>query len=374
MVAVESYSAGLLIYGFGVTRSDRSWGIPLSSSSSSTASFTFRKCHGSTSPPTTNAELPTNVYQFHFGERIVRHCGSSLYQTDLSPTPPLASHSLSTKLSQRESLNPRRALPRFLTLYPPDRRTEPALLPSPNRRTEPALLSSPGSTRLLTHCCSHIAVRHLYRRVPSIFYAEVGQQRLVMGFISPSTFNCIILSPVSQPTKKWGILVYLAIFLEIFGGFTRVFTETNLHSLDHFFCSKSIISFHLPVGSPGPSLPSFTSFLRSVLPPILWRCLSISITVLLSCGAVCSGPEDAAGFVSTSFRGADWMSTSQFKVTISLLSDHVGKATLTHSSTVLSSLSSSSFEDLSFLSYIVVVYIFNQRGWTIPSIICNQAS
>ncbi|WZZ48374.1 hypothetical protein YC2023_048481 [Brassica napus] len=68
------------------------------------------------------------------------------------------------------------------------------------------------------------------------------------------------------------------------------------------------------------------------------------------------------------------MLTSQFKVTISLLSDHVGKATLTHSSTILSSLSSSSFEDLSLLSYVVVVDVFNQRGRTIPSIICNQAS
>ena len=149
--------------------------------------------------------------------------------------------------------------------------------------------------------------------------------------------------------------------------------ETELHIRFHVSCLKSSLSYHLPVGSPGPSLPSFASFIRSVLPPILWRCSSISITVLLSCGAVRSGPEDAAGFVSMSFRGADWMLTSQFKVTISLLSDHVGKATLTHSSTVLNSLSSSSFEDLSFLSYATVVYVFNQRGWTIPSIICNQA-
>ncbi|KAF8084790.1 hypothetical protein N665_0699s0005 [Sinapis alba] len=86
------------------------------------------------------------------------------------------------------------------------------------------------------------------------------------------------------------------------------------------------------------------------------------------------GSEDAAGLVSTSFRGADWMSTSQLKVTISLLSDHVVKAVLTHSNIVLSSLSFSSFEDLSFLPYDVVVYAFNQRGCTFPSIICNRAS
>lgn len=68
------------------------------------------------------------------------------------------------------------------------------------------------------------------------------------------------------------------------------------------------------------------------------------------------------------------MFTSQFKVNTTLLSDHVLKATLTHSSTILSSLSSFSFEDLFLLSYVVIVYDFNQRRWIIPSIICNQAS
>ncbi|KAF8051675.1 hypothetical protein N665_1684s0011 [Sinapis alba] len=156
----------------------------------------------------------------------------------------------------------------------------------------------------------------------------------------------------------------------VFMGYTGVFTETVLHTKFHLSCLKSNRSFHLPVGSSGTSLSSFASFLRSAFPPILWRCLSISITVLLSCGAVRSGPEDAAEFVSTNFRGADWMSTSQLKVTISLLSDYVVKATLTHSSTILSSLSFSSFEDLSVLSCVFVVYVFNQRGWIIPS--CNQ--
>ena len=54
------------------------------------------------------------------------------------------------------------------------------------------------------------------------------------------------------------------------------------------------------------------------------------------------------------------MSTSQFKVTIFLLSKHVVKAT-THSNTVLISLSSS-FEGLTFVFYVVVVYVFNHRG------------
>ncbi|KAG2304993.1 hypothetical protein Bca52824_033644 [Brassica carinata] len=99
---------------------------------------------------------------------------------------------------------------------------------------------------------------------------------------------------------------------------------------------------------------STSSFLRSVsLPNVKWMCPPISITVLLSCVAVRSGPEDAADFVSTIIRGADWVLTSQFKVTISLLSDHVRKATSTHSSIVLSTLSFSSFEDLSILCYAV---------------------
>ncbi|KAG5409120.1 hypothetical protein IGI04_005439 [Brassica rapa subsp. trilocularis] len=111
MVVVESYSVWLLIYGFGVTRSNHSWGVPLSSSS--TASFIFRKRRISTYPPTTNAELPTGDYQPHFGERIVRCYGSGFYRSDLPPNPPLASHSLSLMLSHGESFNPRRPLPRF---------------------------------------------------------------------------------------------------------------------------------------------------------------------------------------------------------------------------------------------------------------------
>ncbi|KAF8087380.1 hypothetical protein N665_0588s0047 [Sinapis alba] len=292
MAVVESYSVWLLFYGFVITRSDRSWGIPLSLSSSSLssmASFILRKRCVSTPPPTTNAELPFKDYQPHSGERIFRCYGYGVYRTDLSPSQPLARHCPSRKLSNRASFNPRRLLPWIWTLYPPDRRTDPTLFPSPD------------STQPLAHRCSYFTVRLLHRRVISLLCAEVGQQRLVMGFISPSSFNCSILSPVSQPTRKWGILVLLAIFLKIFGGLTKVFTETILHLPYHLSCPKSIIPAHLPVGSPGPSLSSLASFLRRVFPPILWRCLSISITVLLSCGAVCSGPEDAAGFVSTSF-------------------------------------------------------------------------
>ncbi|KAG2259219.1 hypothetical protein Bca52824_078513 [Brassica carinata] len=148
-------------------------GVPLSSSS--TASFIFRKRRVSTYPPTTNAKLPTGDYQPHFGERIVCRHGSGFYRSDLPPTPFIASHSLSLKQSRGESFNPRRPLPRFLTSYPPDRRTDPALLPSLD------------SARPSAHRCSHIAVRLFHRSIISILYAEVGQERLSNGKLFSTT-------------------------------------------------------------------------------------------------------------------------------------------------------------------------------------------
>ncbi|CAN6891720.1 unnamed protein product, partial [Brassica oleracea] len=165
-----------------------------------------------------------------------------------------------------------------------------------------------------------------------------------------------------------------------------LFQQAGLHTTPYFSCAKSLLSNHLPVGSLGsPSTPlasvlvkkrtvlSNTSLLKSVsLPNIKWKSPSISITNLLSCGAVRSGPEDAADFVSTILRGADWVLTSPFHVTISQLSNCVVKALSTHLSLVLNSLSSS-HEELSILSaFGIVVYLFNQRGWYIPSCYCNQ--
>ncbi|CAF1845869.1 unnamed protein product [Brassica napus] len=80
--------------------------------------------------------------------------------------------------------------------------------------------------------------------------------------------------------------------------------------------------------------------MRSNFPSdLVWRSLSISIAFLLSCGAVCSGPEDATDFVSTIFRGADWRSTSHYKVTISQASGCAMNLASTHLSFALNSLS-----------------------------------
>ncbi|KAF8046862.1 hypothetical protein N665_3376s0004 [Sinapis alba] len=142
--------------------------------------------------------------------------------------------------------------------------------------------------------------------------------------------------------------------LKIFGRFTVIFTETYLHTMPHLSFAKKSPNFQLLVDSPGSSsLPSFASFSlenrsalppasfsRSVFPPnVKWRCLSISIIVCLSCGAVCLGPEDATDFVSTIIRGADWISTSHFKVTIFQVSGIAENLVSTHSSFSLNSLS-----------------------------------
>ena len=67
--------------------------------------------------------------------------------------------------------------------------------------------------------------------------------------------------------------------------------------------------------------------------------LSKSLTVLLSCGAVRTGPEDATDFVSTIFRGVDCLSTSRFNVTKFQLSGFAVNFTSTHSSLTQNSLS-----------------------------------
>ncbi|KAL0686087.1 hypothetical protein Bca4012_052935 [Brassica carinata] len=227
----------------------------------------------------------------------------------------------------------------------------------------------------------------LFQQGHNSTFLKLGLQILNLGLVSPIAFNYKWSSPLlSQPTVLWGFLISLINCLKTSDGFNGVFTEADLHTTPYFSCAKSLLSNHLPVGSPGsPSPPlasvlvkkrtvlSNTSLLKSVsLPNIKWKCPSISITDLLSCGAVRSGPEDAADFVSTILRGADWVLTSPFHVTIFQLSNCVVKALSTHLSLVLNSMSSS-HEELSILSaFDIVVYLFNQRGWYFLSCYCNQ--
>ncbi|CAG7893398.1 unnamed protein product [Brassica rapa] len=103
----------------------------------------------------------------------------------------------------------------------------------------------------------------------------------------------------------------------------------------------------------------------------LWPsvCFSFCI-VLLSCGAVSTGPEDTSETILVVLVDGVW--TPTLLVTILQLSDIVVKFLPTYSSIVSNSLSSSS-ENLSCLAYLyVVVYAYCQKGWIIPFCPCIE--
>ncbi|KAH0869698.1 hypothetical protein HID58_076720, partial [Brassica napus] len=99
-----------------------------------------------------------------------------------------------------------------------------------------------------------------------------------------------------------------------------------------------------------PNLKPTSTFLPYILlvkEDVSSALLSISfnfITGLLSCVAVCMGPEDATEIIMCCLAGEGWPSTLHY-VTKFQLSDFVGNALSTHPSFVLDS-QSSSFEDL----------------------------
>ncbi|KAF8115610.1 hypothetical protein N665_0025s0078 [Sinapis alba] len=188
---------------------------------------------------------------------------------------------------------------------------------------------------------------------------------------------------VSKPTFMWGSLAILAKFLIVFNGFIEIITEIDMHTSPYLFYTKSSHRFRLLVGSPGKStsLSSFfrkrravlpcPSFMRNVSPPnSKWRCVSVSIAVLLSCGAVRLGPEDATDVVSTIFRGADWILTSQYKVTNSQVSSIAMSLALTHSSHVSNSLSLYPRGFSTFSLYALMLFVI--RVWLNSFLACSS--
>ena len=213
-LSVESQSGWPFIYGPGFTGSGSSWGAPLSTSSA--VFFTnFKRC-ASSLPLLTIAD--SQICEFLPLARVSSVCsyGYGLLKSDPPPYSPLETSVLSSQLrfSHRESLSGRRPPPHRFSSYPPNWRMVSALLPSLD------------STRLAAGCRAHSAAYLLHRRCHStvVTLAELGQNNLLVGLISLSAFN---FSPVSQPNNQWGILVFLAIFLKIFDGFIKIFTETE---------------------------------------------------------------------------------------------------------------------------------------------------
>ncbi|CAN6843134.1 unnamed protein product, partial [Brassica oleracea] len=248
-----------------------------------------------------------------------------------------------------------------------------SITPSPFIPPLPKPLPCPltGTSSFLHRRCSRVIAVILVRRCPSVLARVMGPYRFIIGMASPTLFkgpHLNLKAAVSQPTSMWGGLILLFNPRKDFSGFTVFFTET-LHTFQYSSCLKSILSPQLPVDSPGPSKPSLAlllfieerdaspSSMRNNFPSdLVWRSLSISIAFLLSCGAVCSGPEDATDFVSTIFRGGDWMPTSHYKVTISQASGCAMNLASTHLSFALNSLSHY-FKGLS-ISIVYVLLLF----------------
>ncbi|KAJ4882063.1 Uncharacterized protein Rs2_39118 [Raphanus sativus] len=203
------------------------------------------------------------------------------------------------------------------------------LLPLTNHNTPESSAASSTLSRLFSsdsECCS-------VRRRPSLSNHEMGFTKFYLDLANPTWLTGPhLLLLVSQPITKWGVA--------------------------SFFSEKRTI------------LPSASS-LRNVFPPnTKWSCVSLSITVLSSCGAVRLGPEDATDVVSTILRGADWILTSQCKVTKSQVSGVAVILALMHSSLASSSLSIYLRGLSTFILYALVFIIL--RVCLNSSLICSS--
>ncbi|CAN6858003.1 unnamed protein product [Brassica oleracea] len=129
-----------------------------------------------------------------------------------------------------------------------------------------------------------------------------------------SIFQNINLNERTKPKSYILVFVLFNSFSMSLGGFTEPLILTIVNATLYPSIQKRSLLLWLSVGSPIPSSKTF-SMRRVISPAIKQMKLSKSLTVLLSCGAVRTGPEDATDFVSTIFRGVNCLSTSRFNVT-----------------------------------------------------------
>ncbi|KAJ4906997.1 Uncharacterized protein Rs2_10655 [Raphanus sativus] len=154
-----------------------------------------------------------------------------------------------------------------------------------------------------------------------------------------TTKPTIVSSPqTSHPNLKTTVLflftnvvLVLALLIRISGGFIGAF---NLHIMAYHLMKKI-----LSVDSSRRDL--FRSYLLLVKEDVSSASLpSIGFsftTGLLSCVAVCTGPEDATEITMCCLAGEGWPSTSHYVTRFQLL-DFIGNAISTHPSLVLNSL------------------------------------
>lgn len=185
-----------------------------------------------------------------------------------------------------------------------------------------------------------------------------------MADVSPSSFtawarpmeNIQDVSPSSSPAfvgKVWPIINFMVLVL-----LSRVIRSSSGFGIPNRIFQR--LMFYLSFLKSSISSSSSCEERRLPLYLLSVKGTKVSVsspsslfslnTILLSCVAVSTGPEDANENTSGFLVGAGWSSTSQSKVTNSQLADFVVQAPLTHSSSASNPLSSS-HEDLSASIY-----------------------
>ncbi|KAJ4882255.1 Uncharacterized protein Rs2_32348 [Raphanus sativus] len=320
------------------------------------------------------ADLHTGEYQPLFWIDTAYLLGYGLHQPDLKLflSPPRFGLSMKPITFHLKGISFRRTS-----------RSSSAVSP-PERRSKPTILLTPVSPWAHVRRCSFIDV--LYRRQHVTSFIGLDNYLTIVSLVSSKFINYLILSPsfssVLKPSCMLGELTTLVNFRKITEGFLGIFTETGMHTMSYLSYGKSSLCFLLPMDSPGlpilsSSLTSFSqkkrtvlspaSFMRIVFPPnVKWRCVSLSIAVLSSCVAVRLGPENATDVITMIFRGADWILTSQFKVTGGAMN-----LALTHSSFAVNSLSFYRGGLFTIILYVSVVLSFVGRVWLNSIFICN---
>ncbi|CAN6973493.1 unnamed protein product, partial [Brassica oleracea var. botrytis] len=206
---------------------------------------------------------------------------------------------------------------------------------------------------------------------PSISFIWTKPIQFSKGVSPFSISQNINLNERTKPRTCLLVLVIFNSFSMSLDGFTKPLIQTIVNTISYPSIQKRSLLLWLSVDSPIPS-SSKTFSMRSVISPAIKQTkLSKFLTVLLSCGAVRMGPEDATDFVSMIFRGVDCLSTSRYNVTKFQLSDFAVNLTVTHSGFTQNSLSFYHRDFSTPIVYVVLSLCTVGRTRIIPSSKCS---
>ncbi|KAF3511652.1 hypothetical protein F2Q69_00008527 [Brassica cretica] len=170
-----------------------------------------------------------------------------------------------------------------------------------------------GSELLLKKAQSSGVLSISGRRSPSSSLCKRGSVSLLGGCSTPIRQTITISSPPPCATdrypgdevlRSWRSSAARNFPIKLKSSEAADFTEALVRSrvriTPYMSVLKRFSSSWLPVGSSAPSSKTF--LMRNVSSPAIKQMkLPKFLTVLLSCGTICTGPEDATDFVSTIF-------------------------------------------------------------------------